>query len=74
MFRMEKVVTYIKQRRRQRLADSIVSNGERLRRYEVSRASVDAALYPHDTDYLDAEINRLTQRHNALLTKFKETV
>jgi hypothetical protein len=55
-----------------RLRDQVIANGKKLRQAQVSRAGVSADLYPHDTAFLDAEIDRLQRRHSRLLTKFKE--
>jgi hypothetical protein len=63
----------IRKYRRDRWVAQVVANGDKLRRFQASRASVDARLHPHDAAYLDSGIDRLTRRRDALLTKIKET-
>lgn len=62
----------IRKWKRDRLRDQIVDNGEKLRKVQSSRAGVSADYYPEDCAYLDAQIDRLSRRHDRLLTKFKE--
>lgn len=59
--------------RRDRWVNQVIAVGRQLRSAEAARNGVNAANWPHDAEYLDAAISRLTNRRDRLLTKLKET-
>lgn len=62
----------IRKARRDFLRDRILTNGEILDEWRRDRAFLDYQDFPEECDRLDKLIENREQRHEALLTKFKE--
>lgn len=64
---------FIRKFKRDRARDLVLRDGKALRRVQAQRANIDAAQWPVDAQYLDAEINRLDGRVERARTYLKET-